>query len=531
MREDSVVRENIDGRVLVVDDEASIRNVVKMFLEYHGLTVVTASDGEAAIKLINEEPFDVVLTDIMMPKIDGLTLAGEVEKIQPETLIILMTGFASVNTAVEAIKRDVFDYILKPFQNMQIVFQSIKRAIERKQLLNERTLLVDDLSKANTELEYHRNLLEKKVHAIDNELSHRVERLTVLYDISRSATSITNLDQLLANIMLRITSVFHDTVGIMWLTMPKKKQVDKVVTEGVKFNGELPDSIGLFDGVVGDVVRSGHSRRFRNIDEISDPVIKKFSATEQISSLILLPLRYEKEVLGVCGIMFRDSCEIVDDDISLLEAITDQASVSIKNAELYMAQQRMFRETIEALATAIDSRDHYTGGHSNMVTSYAVMIAEKMNFSEDRLEKVRMAGILHDVGKIGIADSILNKPGRLTDEEMEVIKAHPVIGRFILESIDALRPIARIIYHHHEHFDGNGYPEGISGEDIPLESRILQVADVFDAITSDRVYRKAMPREKALAIIRDSKGNSSDPEIVQILLDLYDDGAFEPYLA
>ncbi len=528
---DSAKHEQLDGKVLIVDDEASIRNVVKMFLEYHGLSVTTASDGEAAIQLVNEESFDVLLTDIMMPKVDGLTLAAEVEKIQPDMLVILMTGFASVNTAVEAIKRDVFDYILKPFQNMQIVYQSIKRAIERKRLLNERKTLIDDLSQANSELEYHRNLLEKKVLEIDSELSHRVERLTVLYDISRSATSLADLDSLLNGIMERIISLFPSTVGAMWLVKPEQRTLDRVLVKGLKNQGVLASSIGMNDGVIGEVVRSGHFSHFRTVDEVSDPAIRSFCVQENIDNLVILPLRYENEVLGVFSVMHRNNSEFKPDVINLLMAIADQASMSIKNAELYRGQQKMFRETIEALATAIDSRDNYTGGHSNMVTTYSVMIAEKMDFDEERLEVIRVAGILHDVGKIGITDTILNKPGKLTDEEMNIIKAHPVLGRVILESIDALKHISEIVYHHHERFDGKGYPDGLEGEQIPLESRIIQVADIFDAITSNRIYRKSMPRQKALDIMRENRGTVSDPEITDILLDLYEHGAFEPFLS
>ncbi len=135
-----------------------------------------------------------------------------------------------------------------------------------------------------------------------------------------------------------------------------------------------------------------------------------------------------------------------------------------------------------------------------------------------------MAGILHDIGKIGITDLILNKPEKLTDEEMGVIKAHPILGRFILESIHALKPAARIIYHHHERYDGKGYPDGISGEDIPLESHIIQVADIFNALTSNRIYRKALPFDEAVSIIREGLGTVSDPEVGKILLELIEEG-------
>ena len=517
-------KELLDAKVLIVDDEANIRNIVRLFLEYHVLTVKTASDGDEALRIVEEENFDVILSDIMMPGMDGLTLAVEIRKVQPNAMVILMTGYASVNTAVEAIKRDVFDYILKPFQNMQIVLQSIKRAIERKRLLMERNALIDDLKSANEELAYNRGLLEDKISEIDSELSRRVIRLSTLYDISRSISSITNVEDLLNNIMDRILSVLNNTAGIFWLADNESKLLKKVVTRGVKKDGFVPESIGIIEGEAGETIRSDHVRIFRQCSEISDPVFKRLCEAENINSLILVPLRYENEILGLISMLFRDESSIKDDDVNLLIAIADQASVSIKNAELYSKQQRMFRETIEALATAINSRDHYTSGHSNMVTKYAVMIAGRMDFNKERLELIRIVGILHDVGKIGITDLILNKPDKLTDEEMGVIKAHPVLGRFILESIHALKPAARIIYHHHERYDGKGYPDGISGENIPLESRIIQIADIFDALTSDRIYRKALPFDEAVSIIREGLGTVSDPEVGKILMELIEEG-------
>lgn len=517
----------LEGKVLVVDDESSIRNVVRMYLEYHGLTVKEASDGAEALKMVGAEPFDVVLSDIMMPNMDGLTMTEEIQKIQPNTMIVLMTGYASVNTAVDAIKKDVFDYILKPFQNMQIVLQSVKRAIERKRLLTERKMLIEDLQAANRELDYNRGLLEERIHEIDSELGRRVKRLSILYDISRSLTSINNLDVLLETIMNKISMALNNTMSLFLLAEHGQGILRRIVTSGLEYETPVPDKFGIIEGVPGEVMRSGHVVIVRDLSEMNDPVLKNIARGEKILSLVAVPVRYESEKLGIIIVMFRDDCQIIDDDVSLLVAVADQASMSIKNTELYSGIQRMFRETIEALATAIDSRDNYTGGHSNMVTRFACKIAERMGFDENQVETVRISGILHDVGKIGITDVILNKPGRLTEEEMGVIKAHPMLGRFIVESIDALKPVARIIYHHHERFDGKGYPDGISGEQIPIESRILQVADIFDAITSDRVYRKGLPLEKAMSIILEGSGTASDPEIVRVFNELYLDGTLK----
>jgi putative nucleotidyltransferase with HDIG domain len=518
------------GKVLVVDDEPSVRDIVKTYLEYANLTVSTASDGLDALEKIRRENFDVVISDIQMPNMDGLTLAGEVHQVQPDTVVILMTGYASVNTAVEAIKRDVFDYILKPFQNMQILQQTVRRGIERKRLIQEHRTLTDDLKRTNNELDLHRRLLQKEIAALDTELSRRVDRLTTLFNISRSATSITNLSELMHTIMDNIVNALPGSLGILWLVDTHRENLTLMVAAGINEATVIPERMGIDEGDIGETVRSNLTRVFSSLDELSDPVIRSICEQEKAHSLIMVPLGFEDEVLGAFCIMFRDSYRISDDDVSLLKSIADQSTISIKNAELYQQQQRLFRETIEALATAIDSRDHYTGGHSYMVTQYALLIANRLGFDEKRLELIRVAGLLHDVGKIGISDTILNKPGRLTEEEMGVIKSHPILGRLILESIDALKPAAKIIYHHHERYDGAGYPEGIKGENIPLESRILQCADIFHALTSDRIYRKAMPLDAALDIIRKEQGTTFDPTIGSLFLDLSNEDEFKALL-
>lgn len=514
--------------MLVVDDEAGIRDVLKTYIEYEGYNVSTAADGVEAFDKASHETYDVILSDIQMPQMDGLTLVEKVHSVQPDTVIILMTGYASVNTAVEAIQKDVFDYIMKPFQNMYSVVQTIERGIEHKRLFQERRTLIDDLRRANDELTYNRSLLTERVQEIDTELAHRIERMTTLYEISRSISSITDIEKLMSLIMDRIAGIIKDSVGVFWLADTERAHLRKIVSIGLNGTDPMPKTIDIHEGEVGETLREGRIRVFKRDVKFSDALLLKLYEQERISSMIMVPLQYENQILGVLNILFRNGYTITDDDISMIKAIADQASVSIKNAELFAAQQRMFRETIEALATAIDSRDHYTSGHSFMVTEYSLAIARKLDFDEDRLELIRVAGLLHDIGKIGISDNILNKPGRLTDEEMEIIKSHPVLGRTIIESIGSLKQVARIVYHHHEHYDGGGYPDGLVGEDIPLESRILQVADIFHALTSDRIYRKAMPLEKAISILKEGQGTVTDQELTQLFLDLVEKGEISP---
>lgn len=175
-------------------------------------------------------------------------------------------------------------------------------------------------------------------------------------------------------------------------------------------------------------------------------------------------------------------------------------------------------ETIQALALALDAKDPYTRGHSERVAEYAVQIATEMRLSHSEVEMVRYAGVLHDIGKIGISDAVLNKVGRLTDAEFELIQAHTTIGAHVVKPVGFLRGVSKVIRHHHERYDGRGYPDGLKGEEIPLAARILAVADAFDAMTSDRVYRAGLNREEAELELLKGRGTQFDPQVVDVFV-------------
>ena len=185
---------------------------------------------------------------------------------------------------------------------------------------------------------------------------------------------------------------------------------------------------------------------------------------------------------------------------------------------LYANMKESYMDTVRALSMAVEAKDRYTEGHSSRVVEYAEKIGTAMRFTENHLETLKIASLLHDIGKIGIPEAILNKPGRLSDEEYNVIKTHPVIGANIIKDVSNLKSVVNIVKYHHERYDGTGYPEGLKGDAIPIEAAIISVADAYDAMCSDRPYRKAMPKEKAISILKEEKGRQFNPKVVDVFL-------------
>lgn len=205
--------------------------------------------------------------------------------------------------------------------------------------------------------------------------------------------------------------------------------------------------------------------------------------------------------------------------------------VSQENVRLYQNLEASYVGILAALAATVEAKDSYTKGHSERVAKYAALIGWDMGLREAELEILANAAILHDIGKIGVSDQILQKKGRLTGKEWETLKIHPLIGKKIVTPVEILKDVVPIVYYHHERYDGTGYPEGLEGKEIPLGARILAVADAFEAMGSERVYRHAFPSEEIVVKFKEGSGTQFDPEVVRVFLAITEDGRILEELA
>ncbi len=254
------------------------------------------------------------------------------------------------------------------------------------------------------------------------------------------------------------------------------------------------------------------------INRLTDP---DTSQTEPMRSLrvVVVPIERNTTRLGyMVAIRASDHCEFGTVEADLMRSTMMMLAVHLINQRQYLEMQQMFEGTVRSLVSALDAKDTYTCGHSSRVAELAVELASRLGYDDESLATIRMAGILHDIGKIGVEDSVLRKPGKLTDAEFAQIKLHPVLGFDILKGIKPFRKILPAVRHHHESWDGSGYPDGLAGDSIPRDAQVIAVADAFDAMTSDRPYRPGMPVSRVVEIFRDGRGRQWAADVVDVLL-------------
>jgi putative nucleotidyltransferase with HDIG domain len=282
---------------------------------------------------------------------------------------------------------------------------------------------------------------------------------------------------------------------------------------------EIPGRPGFSQHLAQRSFTSGESILCHKVDEDPELAMAQSIAEGSMASVLCVLLRTPRKRLGVLH-LDRGPIQkpFTQDDLHLTDALAANVSAGIESAQLLRKERDLFFNTITILAQAVELRDNYTGGHTARVTNYSLLLAKQLNVAEDQLHLIRIGTPLHDIGKIGISDSILKKPGRLTTEEFEIMKTHTTKGAEILETIPDLLPVLPIVRSHHERWDGRGYPDGLAGEGIALLARIVGVADAFDAMTSDRPYRAGMPVEAAFAEVRKQSGLQFDPQCAAAFL-------------
>jgi HD-GYP domain-containing protein (c-di-GMP phosphodiesterase class II) len=291
-------------------------------------------------------------------------------------------------------------------------------------------------------------------------------------------------------------------------------------------DGKASGEVKVSRSVVNDVLEKGISS-FTDDAMADDRYVGGESIVRQrIRSVMCAPMRTTEEILGVLYVDSQMAREFSEAELELLAAVGNQAGIALHRAKLMQEVERLFLDVMKAIASIIDAKDGYTHKHSERVSAFGVRLAQQLGFDSDARAVVELSGLLHDVGKIGVPDAILNKPGKLTDAEFKEMRLHPLHGARILSNINSQKVVSLLpgVKYHHERWDGKGYPEGLKGEEIPLLGRVLGVADFLDALTSDRSYRKGLSLEEALQMVKDLEGQAFDPVVVKAAVQLHERG-------
>ncbi len=474
-----------EERILVVDDESAIVEVCSEVLQLAGYRIQGATSASDALGILQNGHWDVLLTDIVMPEMTGLELLDAATARNPGLIGIVMTGHGSLDTAIESLRLGAQGFVLKPFSPDEIR-STVAQALERRRLERENA------------------------------------RLRALLPLFRAGRALTEQSSLAAVQDLFVEMMARDLdSSSAWLYLQGLEGPDWSLAA---HNGDQADSEPPSASV------------FREILENLEPVVVEASDPRRAAlldpplpadaHLLLVPLislRHEP-IGGVLLLRLADQAPFADGEIEQAAIQAGQAASAIQNAWLYRELEDSYVSLVVSLANALEARDPGTGAHCQNLASYAVGLGLRLGLESTAVDELRMGALLHDVGKIGVPDSILLKPAPLTDQEFDLIRQHPDIGANIIAGIRRLEPVSRIVRAHHERVDGNGYPAGLAGDQIPFNARVIAVVDTFIALTEDRPYRSALSSAEAFEILRQDRGIRYDTAIVDTFIAYVSEG-------
>jgi putative nucleotidyltransferase with HDIG domain len=351
----------------------------------------------------------------------------------------------------------------------------------------------------------------KNLEVINEGLRHSFEELTTLYRLVDIITEAKTLERVLNSLLDLASEIITCEGAILFLVDEKTGEIDTALKRNIGKKIENKVNLQNKKKVIEWALKKGRTIALPDIEEDADE-------TEKVT-FVLVPLIAHDKPVGLIDII-TDTPEgdITSRDLSLLTILAKQSALAIENVKLYESIKKDQISIIKALAATVDAKDHYTLGHSQKVSQYSVIVAEELGLPEREIEIIKYAALLHDIGKIALPDDVIKKPSRLSEHEFEIVQKHPIIGAKIIKEIEALAGMVPIVLHHHERYDGKGYPDGLKGEDIPVGARIVHVTDAYDTMVSARAYRDMLPPELAISELRKNAGAQFDPKIVDIFI-------------
>ena len=488
-------------KLLIVDDEELVRETLREYLMALGpYEIYLAKNAFEGLNTVHHlgGVLDGVLVDINMPGMDGIEFVKRVKKKDRSIVAIIITGYPSKEKVVQAMRAGASDFLAKPF-NLDQLSVSLERLVAERQILKENVYLSQEVK------------LKKALEESNRRLEQKIREQAILLTISETLNKTKSTKELYDALVELACTLTQTEQGLFWVINPDQKTMMLMAHKG-PHDYQL-ETIHYADSPL----------PYAKVAKDGIPTLIPASNSKDLdASLIAIPLFIKKNLFGVLAVSWpKPGVRLEDEAVFILHLLSERASLTIENLLLYESVSYNLYSTLKALVSTIEAKDSYTKAHSQRVTALSIKIAEEARCKDEELEILQFAGSLHDIGKIGIRDEILMKPGRLTLREYEIIKTHSVIGERIVKKLGLLNLEPLIIRHHHERWDGKGYPDGLKGDDIPYLARILAIADTFDAITTNRPYRPSSKPEKAVEEIVKNSGTQFDPDLVEVFLKAY----------
>ena len=594
------------ANVLIVDDEPHLTESLKTLLGGHGWTIQTSNRGRDAISRIQKECFDCILLDLVLPDANGFEILESIKKTSPESRVIVVTGYASIDSAVECLKLGAHDYLKKPINHEELL-RRIQNNIEIKKLKEERDLINGKLKLSEERYQYLVQNSPEIIYTLDEggkftfvndsvtsllgyepaklvgkhyaEIVHPddLDKAKNIFNDRRSSLRSMECTEirLQANtengstasgrksIIVELKAkgiydrephqedkVFRGTYGVAQDITARKTAENELMVQKMHFQQlfeNSPEGIAILDDRDRILnVNRGFARLFG------------YSTQECIGRPInglIVPERYHEEAKNLSRAVLKNAASQHEEtvrrrkdgnevDVSVLgypihfndaqtgiyaiysDITARKRSEKTINETLHKLRKAM-GGIIHVMTSTVEARDPYTAGHQQRVAELARSIAQEMGLSMEEVDGIRIAGSIHDLGKIKIPAEILSNPRRITEVEFNLIKTHPDVAFSILREIEFSRPVAEIVHQHHEKIDGSGYPQGLKNGEILLEAKILTIADVVEAISSHRPYRPALGIKIALNEISDKKNVLYDSRAVEACLRIFERDKFQ----
>ena len=539
-------------KILIVDDQEQNLYLLKTLLGGNGYQVLEAANGAEALAVARVTPPDVIISDILMPVMDGFSLCLEWKKdsgLKNIPFVFYTATYTDPKDEEFALSLGAARFIVKPIETDEFIsmlghllaevasgtlpvpgsarteeaayYQMYNEALIRK--LEDKMLELENANRALEKDIAGRKRAETEIQRLLEESQRRLSQVEALHSIDIAISASLDLHTILSVLLKHVESLLGVDAADILLFYPHLGQFKFSAGRGFRTNDVQRAYVRSGTSLAGQAVTKRRTVRVSSeLESRTDADTALIYQKEGFVAYAGVPLIAKGQIKGVLEVYHRSLHRPDPEWLKLLETLAGQAAIAIDNAQLFdnLQQSNMelalaYDATIAGWSRAMDLRDKETEGHTQRVTELTLKLARAMRVNEPELAQIRRGALLHDIGKMGVPDNILLKADQLTSEEWEKMRQHPVWAYEMLSSIRYLQPALDIPYCHHEKWDGTGYPRGLKGDAIPISARIFAVADVWDAITSDRPYRRGWSEEDALKYIEEQSGKYFDPGVVQ----------------